>query len=330
MKKKLWALLLCLGVFVSLAACGGGGPSDADKVVFGDAGWDSMKFHNAVAMLIAESAYDLKTEEISGSTAVTYGAVKTGDITVYMETWTDNIATYAKDVEDGLVTELGVNYDDNIQGLYVPRYVVEGDPARGIEPMAPGLKTVEDLKDCAGLFKDPDNPSKGRLYGSISGWAADTVLRNKFAHYGLDAWYNYVDPGSDAALSASIAAAYEKGDPILAYYWEPAWLTGQYDLLLLEDAPYDEALFAEGACAFPAVRLTVCVNPDFAEKNPEFCTFLSRYATSSALTSEALSYINQNDASYRDAAVWFLKQHDELLDEWLDAEKAALTRAALG
>ncbi len=326
MKKKLLTMMLCVASLICISACG---TKETATVVFGDAGWDSMKFHNAVAMFVAESAYDLETEEVSGSTAITYGGLKTGDIQVYMETWTDGLPTYNDDIADGSIVELSVNYDDNIQGLYVPRYVIEGDAEKGIEALAPGLKSVEDLKNYADLFTDPDDPSMGRLYGCISGWETDKVVRNKYAYYGLDEFYNYMDPGSDSALAAAIAGAYEKGEPIVAYYWEPTWITGKYDLVLLEDAPYDADLYDAGQCAFPSMRVTVCVHSDFKESNPDFCEFLAKYETSSILTSEALSYIQVNDASYEDAAKWFLSEHSELIDQWLPADKADLVRSAL-
>lgn len=303
--------------------------ASAQTAVFGDAGWDSMKFHNAVAMLIAKEAYGMDSEEMSGSTAITYNALKRGDIHIYTETWTDSIAPYQQDVADGKIIELGINYDDNIQGLYVPRYVIEGDESRGIVPMAPDLKTVADLKDYPHLFPDPEDPGKGRIYGAISGWMVDEIMRKKVEFYGLDSLYNYMDPGSDPALAAAIVGAYEKGDPIVAYYWEPAWITGKYDLVLLEDAPYEPELYLKGECACPSIKLTVCVNPEFYQNNPEFCEFLSKYATSSALTSEALAYMNDYDADYPETAHWFLQQHPELLDQWLPKDKAELVRSAL-
>ena len=195
--------------------------------------------------------------------------------------------------------------------------------------MAPDLVTVEDLANYADIFVDPDDPSMGRIVGSITGWEVDEILRAKVEYYGLDEYYYYMDPGSDAALAATIAAAYEKGEAIVAYYWEPAWITGQYDLVLLEDAPYDEDLYYEGGCEYPAMRVTVCVNTEFMEENPEYCEFLSNYETSSALTSEALSYIKENDVSYEDAAKWFLTEHDEFIDAWLPSDKAEIVRSAL-
>lgn len=299
------------------------------KAVFADAGWDSIRFHNAVMMFIAENAYGMETDEIAGSTPITWTALLNGEITIESETWTDNLATYDEDIASGAIIELGLNYDDNAQGFYVPRYVIEGDPARGIEPMAPGLKTVEELKNYPDVFADPDDSSKGRIIGAISGWQVDTIMRNKYEFYGLNEMYNYVDPGSEAALAASIAGAYEKGEAIVAYYWEPTWITGKYDLVLLGDAPYDEALYPLGQCACPAVPLTVVVNKDFYAAAPEYCEFLSKYKTSSALTAEALMYIQENKAEIMDTAVWFLTQHDELLDQWLPADKADLVRAAL-
>jgi glycine betaine/proline transport system permease protein/glycine betaine/proline transport system substrate-binding protein len=179
------------------------------------------------------------------------------------------------------------------------------------------------------VFADPDEPAKGRLYGAISGWSVDEIVRGKYAYYGLDENYNYIDPGSDAALAAAIAGAYEKGEAIAAYYWEPTWLTGKYDLLLLEDAPYEEALYLSGKCAFPSIRVAVCANPAFYKSNPEFCEFLSKYRTSSELASKALAYINETGSGYRDAAVWFLTENDELLDAWLPENKADSVRKAL-
>ncbi|NLL37440.1 MAG: ABC transporter substrate-binding protein [Fretibacterium sp.] len=327
-QKRLFAILLA-GFFVMTFAFAVPASAASSVIIFGDAGWDSMKFHNAVAMLIAEKAYGYTTDVISGSTAITYNALLKGDIHVYMETWTDSIAPYQDDVKAGRLVELGVNYADNIQGLYVPRYVIDGDAERGIEPMAPDLKTVEDLKRYSELFKDPEDPRKGRIYGAISGWQIDEIMRKKVEFYGLDKMYNYIDPGSDPALAAAIVGAYEKGKPIVAYYWEPAWITGKYDLVLLQDSPYDPELYLLGQCECPSIRLTVVVNPAFHKQYPEYSEFLSKYKTSSQLTSEALAYISEHDASYHDAAVWFLKTHDELIDQWLPEDKAALVREAL-
>ena len=331
MKKKLLVIFLCFAmVLLPLAAC----TSDSGEkmhVTYADAGWDSIKFHNAVAMYIGEVAYNIEGEEISGATTITYGALLSGELDVYMEIWTDNMNTYVDDLAEGTIHELGVNFDDNVQGFYVPRYVIEGDAERGIEPMAPDLVTVADLAKYPDVFPDPDENSKGAIYGAISGWLVDEIMRNKYEYYGLDEMFNYIDPGSQAAMEATIVAAIEKGEAWVGYYWEPTWISAKYDLVVLEDAPYvDEESFQAGKTAFRSTSVTVAVSDDFYKEAPEYCEFLSNYHTSNALTNEGLGYIQNNEgATYEDAAKWFLGEHDELLDEWLPADKAAMVREAL-
>lgn len=319
----LLCLLLCLGLF---AGCGS---KKQDTIVFADAGWDSSKFHNAVAGLIAESVYGYTWSETTGSSTVLLEGMKKGEIDVFMEMWTDNIASYDEDIANGRIQEMGTNFDDNMQGFYVPRYVIEGDPERGIEPMAPELRNVADLANYASLFKDEEQPSKGRIYGAIPGWEIDNVMYKKYQHYGLDKNFVYFRSGSDASLSAAITSAYEKGEPIVAYYWEPTWLMGKYDFVLLQDAPYDPVGFAAGKTACPAVNVTISTSNAFAEKNPEFCQFLSKYRTSSALTSEALAYMQDTGANYVDTAKWFLGEHPELLDQWLAPDDVSKVEAAI-
>lgn len=324
MKKLLLTVVLAMFVFVGCA------PASTDKsIIFTDAGWDSAKIHNNIAGFIAETAFDMTWSELPGSTPITYEAIKNGEIDIHMEMWTDNIAPYLDDVAKGDILELGVNFDDNMQGFYVPRYVIEGDAARGIEPMAPDLKYVEDLLNYPDIFPDDENPSMGRVYGGIPGWAVDEILFKKYEYLGLDEKFVYFRPGSDAALAAALTAAYEKGEAIVGYYWEPTWLMGKYDFVLLEDAPFNAADFPEGKTAFAPVRVTITARPGFETDHPEFAEFLSKYRTSSALTSEALTYMQDTGADYKTTAMWFLKTHDNLLDEWLDADKAEAVRQAL-
>ena len=327
MRKKLFLSLLTLILTASILS----GCAEKKEVTlsFSDIGWDSIKFHNAVAMFVAENAYNYQTEEISATTPLSVQALKENDIDIVMEMWTDNIASYADDISTGSYIELGTNFDDNMQGFYVPRYVIEGDASRNLEAVAPDLKTVADLVNYKDVFVDEEDSSKGRVYGAISGWEIDTIMYNKFMYYGLDKEFNYFHPGSNAALDAAFSSAYEKGEPIVGYYWEPTWLTGKYDLVLLEDAAYDPDLFKEGKTACPSVNVTVCVSADMLKKAPDFGDFLKKYSTSSSLTAEALAYMQDEKATYTETAQWFLKSHDELITEWLPDDKAELVRNAL-
>ncbi|NLP17928.1 MAG: ABC transporter substrate-binding protein [Firmicutes bacterium] len=332
MKKIVSTVVLFSLLALALTACGGAGDTGGKEIIFANAGWESMMFHNAVAGLIAEEIFGYSWKEVTGTTAVMYEGQLTGEVDVHMECWTDNIEPYADDLAAGRFKELSVNFDDNFQGIYVPRYVIEGDAERGIEALAPDLKYIWDLKDYPEVFPDDENPGKGRMYGSIPGWEIDDVLYNKYLFFGLDENFIYFRPGSDPALQTAIMSAYDKGEPIAAYYWEPTWLLGMYDMVLLEDEPYEEELYLKGECEVPPMRVTISASNNFAdnEDNEEFIEFLRKYKTSSALTSEALAFMQETGTEdYIEVAKWFLKEHDELLDAWLGSEDAESMRSFL-
>lgn len=331
LKRKVIAVLLCACLAVILLfGCSNSTRSNQDVTIkFADAGWDSLKFHNAVAMFIVQNGMGYKVEEISGTSTLTYQALKNSDIDVNMETWTDNLATYKDDVTQGNILELSMNFDDNAQGLYVPRYVIEGDAKRNIKATAPALKTVEDLKKYKDVFADPESPGKGRIYGAIPGWEVDKILYNKYMAYGLDKFFTYFRPGSDAALAAVFSKAYEQGQPVVGYYWEPTWLTGKYDLVRLQDTVYNKDTFKEGKGDFPAVPVTVCASKNIAQKAPAVAEFLKKYKTSSAITAQALAYMAENKTSYEETAKWFLKNNESLWRNWVTPQQFDKVKAAL-
>ena len=165
-----------------------------------------------------------------------------------MEVWTDNIKDiYEEAIEKGDIVKVSTNFDDNTQGLYVPTYVIEGDAERGIEPLAPDLKTVEDLANYPEVFQDPEEPRNGQNHWcTIKLGSQLNIWRQKLETYGLDETYNNLAPGSDSAIVASLVGAYNsKVKPWVGYYWSPTWVTAKYDLTLLEDNPYDEEIWEE-------------------------------------------------------------------------------------
>lgn len=300
-------------------------------LVFADAGWDSIRFHNDVAAFIIENGFEYKTDVTTGSTPVTFEGLRRGDIDIYMEVWTDNIReAYDEALKAGEIAEVSVNFDDDMQGLYVPTYVIKGDPQRGIEPLAPDLKSIQDLPKYWEVFKDPEDKQKGRIYGAIPGWAADEIMSKKVETYGLDETYNLFRPGSDSALSASMVQAIEKGVPWVGYYWEPTWIIGQYDMTLLEEPAYDQEKWEKDyGCAFPAVKVTVAVNKDLAQAAPEVVEFLKKYTTSSSITSEALAYMQEKNVDTDEAAKWFLQTKKDIWKQWVSEEIAKKVEAAL-
>ena len=325
------ALFLATGGFSSAPAAA---PTcEIDRpVLFGGLDWDSNAFHTELARIILERGYGCETDVLPGSTLPLITGLGQGDIDVLMEVWRDNVTEPWNDaLQAGTVVSLGTNFPDAVQGWYVPRYMIEGDDARGIDPMAPSLRSVSDLKQYSPLFRDPEQPGKGRFYNCILGWSCEEQSTRKLKGYGLDRFYTNFRPGTGAALAAAIASAYERGEPVVAYYWGPTWVLGAFDLVKLEEPPYSEAAWEafnadptrNSPVAFPTVEVIVGANANFVEKAPEISAFLRSYETTGQMVSEALAYMQANrEASARDAALHFIEMRPDIWRQWVTPEIA--------
>lgn len=321
--KKLWKKLtvftLAIVLVGTLAACNGaGGPS---TIEIGQGDWESNEFHDAVVSYIIENGYGIETNINSVDTSVLVQSLQTGDIDMTTEMWTDNVPSYRSDIEAGLYHELSTNFDDNWQGIYIPQYLADENP---------GLQTVQDLPDYTHLFPTADGGDLPVIYGGPSGWAITAFLQAKVENYGLDEYYEFRPLESTATLNTTLVSAYNNEEPWLGYNWEPTWIMGQLDMFLLEDeVPFDPDRVDEGIGLMPAIPVTATVTDGFHDEYPEVTAFLSNYETSSDITSDALSYMESEDASPDETAIWFLYNNQDLWSSWVTDEALDLIMTQL-
>jgi glycine betaine/proline transport system substrate-binding protein len=311
-------LITLIVISVALFATVGISAAQTKPITFGDFTWDSVQFHNRVAGFLIENGWErdvnyMVVQEIPG-----FVGMERGDLQLAMEAWVDNSSYWDADRDEDKMVSLGKNYPDAPQGWYVPTYMIEGDEERGIEPMAPDLKSVKDLPRYWELFKNRDVNEKGKFYNGPSGWVISTINKKRLHEYGLEETFQNVYTGSAAALATAIAEAYEKGEAVLAYYWEPTPILGMYDMTKLEEPPYDPEVWKESrACAIPNCRVYKIANTTFLKENPTIKAMLERYKTTLALTNEALAYMKENNTGPEEAARWFLKEHPDLWKSWV-------------
>lgn len=316
---------------------------DIDREIkFAGYDWASNSFHVELARFILEKGYGCRTVAVPGTTLPLLNALGRGDVDVNMELWKDNVVKiWAKMVKaDRAVETAGVSIEGATQGWFVPRYMVEGNAARGIRASAPGLKKVSDLPRYKHLFRDPEQPAKGRFYNCKLGWTCEAVNTKKLAAYGLTRHYTNFKPGSGGALAAAIASAFKRGKPIVFYYWGPTWVLGKYDAVMLEEPAFerakwdklDKAKSGKGlqAVAYPSIRVSIALNAKFAKSAPSIVAFLDRYRMRDAMVSAALVMMRETkDRTGRKAALAFLRKHPEVWTKWLPAGIAGRVKAAL-
>ena len=291
-------------------------------------------FHNRILQFIFEHGYGYETTAIPGGTiAMTQGLID-GDLDIAPEMTAEVQPPYAEAVEQGTVIDHGLMFTGSDQGWFVPTYMIEGDEARGIEPMAPNLRHVDDLPEYAHLFTDPEDPEKGRFYDCIAGWECQKTNEAKFEAYGLDEHFNQFMPGSDSALAASLVSAVERGEPWFGYYWEPTWVFGLVDLTKLEEPEYTEECWAqimsgEEACAYKVNDVNIATTPEFAESETEVVEFLTNAETTVDQINAALSYMRDTDAEPYEAALWFFSEYEDVWTDWVPEDVAERVQTAL-
>jgi glycine betaine/proline transport system substrate-binding protein len=324
-------MVLVFGISLLLLPFSTNASTASKKLILADVGWDSVQVHNRIAGFILEHGYGYKVEYMPGETIPLFAGLARGDIDINMEVWIANQKeAYDKAIKAGQVVDLGSNFPDSWQGWLVPTYMIKGDPKRGIKPMAPDLKSIEDLPKYWKLFKDPEDPSKGRFFNSVPGWECTKINTKKLKAYGLDKYYNDFITGSDAALNGSMAAAFKKGEPWLGYYWAPTWVLGILDMTPIEEPPYDKKLWDTNyACAYPAVRVNIVVNASLQKRAPEIVEFLKKYETTQAMANKFLAYMRDKKADTKAAGIWFLKNYEDLWTGWVPADVAKKVKAAL-
>jgi len=298
------SLFLLIGITFMVSACS----TSSNALTFGEGDWDSHAFHNQVAKYMIEKGYDTKVNVVASDTSIMISGLKSENIDVSLEIWSDNIVTYDEDLLNGEYEEVAVNFDDNMQGLYIPSYLQE---------QYPDLISVQDLKDYAFLFPDPEGSDKSIIYGGPEGWSATEFLQRKMVAYNLDDLYNFKTIDSGATLTATLASAYRTESPWVGYNWEPTWTMGIFDLVLLEDTAYSVDKFAIGEGAFPSVDVTVGVRNGLSEDYPEVYEFLTHYETSTEITNAALGYMQENNKEADEAAIWFLFNYESLWSAWV-------------
>ncbi|MBI2849881.1 MAG: hypothetical protein HYX80_02420, partial [Chloroflexi bacterium] len=133
--------------------------------------WSSQQFLTQLLDRIISEQLGYPTTRQFLSQPVTWPAMDRGDVDITPEIWfPGRRAEIQPFLDKGNIELAGEIFGGAGNWWVVPRYVVEGDPARGIEPMAPDLKTILDLKKYWKLFENPEKPGLGELVGGEVGW----------------------------------------------------------------------------------------------------------------------------------------------------------------
>ncbi len=325
--QNLFRFLLCLLFLGNLQGIAFG--NSEKRVIFGDQSWESIRFHHRVMAYLLQYGYGMEPQFTVMDPVPSLIALRRGENHIIMEIWTETRQDWWDTTRrSGKVREFGKIFPKVHTGLYVPTYLIEGDPERGISPRAPGLSSVFDLPRYKHLFSNPEDPSKGVLYNAVPGWRAHERYKMKCEGYKvggkpLTEFFNLKSPPSQAALAETIRKAYREGRGVVAYYWEPTALLGELDMTLLKEPPYDEKVFLEtGLCQHPTFSVEKAAHAAWVDQHPQVIPLLESYYMDLQTLNEVLAWIQAHGNDPARGAVWFLQKHPPLWRSWMEDPEA--------
>src|SRR5690606_2113987 len=189
----------------------------------------------------------------------------------------------------------------------------------------------------SGLFTDPEEPGKGRFLNCPSGWVCEKTNSRLLQLHGLHESYTNFRAGTGAALDAAISSAYDREQPILFYYCQPAGLMAKYKFHKIEQDPFnqqcwDTIVSGKGElCSsdFLLARLAVAVSTPFAKQNPELVAFFEKLQFKPELLNRMILEMTETRAGGEAMADRFLREHPQVWHAWLPPDVIRRVNAEL-
>ena len=309
------------------------GGLEPTTITFANLNWDTARIQNAIARFIVENGYDYPTDtfpEAPGSAEHLWESLLTGRIQVYMEVWLPGLRQELEQaLGSGSVIPLGKSLDSNWQSAFVvPTYIVQGNPASDNAP-APGLRTVQDLREYAEVFAKPDSHGKAVLWNCLATWKCAKINELQVKAYGLSDVIDMRDPGSDQALFDKLRLAYETKEPWLGYMWGPTRVSSSMDLIRLEEPRCKVGMAPEDGCGYDDSQVRTVVHPSLISDAADVVELLRKWDFIASTQYVAEDCLEETGKDFERAAVCYLKNQESVWTQWMPQEVAEKVREAL-
>jgi glycine betaine/proline transport system substrate-binding protein len=331
-KNVFFSAILALGLssFVSSAQADG----HCGKVTIAEMTWQSAAVLAHMDAKILSAGYGCEVELVPGDTMPTgTSMIEKGEPDIAPELWTNGLGPLlAPAVAEGRIASAGESIAGGaIESLWIPAYMLDANPE---------LATIEGVIANPQLFPDPEDPSKGALYGCPAGWNCQITTHQLFKAGGFEAaGWNLIDPGSGAGLAGAMAEAYNKGDGWIGYYWGPTAILGQVEMAQVDQGPHDAAewdrcIGTDMDCPDPQMmnhptsKVEIYVSEKIMD-NTTVMGYLSKRGMTSAQISSILAAADADQLSPEEAAEYILMEREDLWKNMVSNDVRAKIKASL-
>ena len=309
MKKLAFAAAMVMGTSTASIAA-----ADCGEVSITEMDWASSAVVTYVAKFLLEQGYGCTVSTVPTTTEPAMASVaETGQPDILTELWTSYTSVYEELRDAGKLVELSkVLSDGGVEAWWIPAYLAEEYPE---------LTTLEGIKANPELVG-------GRFHDCPSGWGCDITNFNNFKAAGLgEAGVERFQHGSGETLATAIAAAAEAKEPWFGYYWAPTSVLGKYPMVQVEMPAYDpdihicngrEDCATPGLSAYPVSNVVTAATQAFVDREPDAAALMRNLTFTNAQMGDVLAWQENNQASYEEAAVYFLTTYKDTWGGWLN------------
>ncbi|MFP3977098.1 ABC transporter substrate-binding protein [Marinobacter sp. KMM 10035] len=311
MRKLTSAALLCALSVPAMAQ------ANCGEVSITEMNWASNTVVTNVAKFIMEQGYGCDVTVVPSDTVPAVTSVaENGEPDIVTELWLNSAGeAYLRLEEEGKIERLGKVLDPGgVEGWWIPTYLADAHPE---------LKTIE------GIMANPELVGS-RFNNCTDGWGCRIVNDNLIRALDLeDSGIKVFNHGSGETLASSMASAVQDGEPWFGYYWGPTVPLGKLDMTRVELGEYNKDVHQKNQTAdannpkvseFPAAPVYTSVTTDFRDREPEVAEMLSKMTFKTDTMSSLLAWMDTNNASAEEAAVYFLSNNRDEWSTWLNDE----------
>ena len=285
--------------------------------------WTGQLIDVHMARIIMTEHLGIDAEAMFADYSAQWVGLANGDLDIGMEVW----PSFSHDahnewiVEKKKVVKIGELGVLGESGWYVPTYVINGDAERGIEPMAPDLKTWKDIEKYAHLFQRPETGDKIFCIDAVESWEIHNEDRIKAL--GLNMVNVYA--GTEGALIAEIKGAYARGEPLfICDMWKPHWVQAKYDLTEIELPPYSDECYGVGGlepgdfgCDFPDEKPYNVARAGFKEECPAAYMLIENMWLTSEQQQEMMVMVDVEGMEIEAAIKAWMANNEDVWKKWL-------------
>ncbi|RLL65363.1 choline ABC transporter substrate-binding protein [Paenirhodobacter hankyongi] len=285
---------LLLAGTATLALASGAVAAGCDKVTFSDVGWTDITSTTAVATTVLQ-ALGYETDIKVLSVPVTYSALASGDVDVFLGNWMPSMeADLAPYREDGTVETVRTN-------LTGAKYTLATNAAGA----ALGIK---DFADLAAHKADLD----GKIYGIEPGNDGNRLILDMLEGDAFHLKGFELVESSEQGMLAQVARADKAGKPVVFLGWEPHPMNANFKMTYL--AGGDDFFGPD----FGGAVVDTNVRKGYVTDCPNVGKFLKNLSFSLPMENEIMGKILDGGEEPAAAAKEWLAAHPDVVTPWLD------------